>query len=228
MKLWKLFFVKSFLSFVALLTMENLHDRILLTANELFMRYGFRSVSMDDIARELGISKKTIYQSYQEKDELVRAIFRQHQAQWLKNAEHIKSTSADALEELLLFTDQVRQQLATINPSVLFDLYKYHRSVWNEWSEYKISIARRNVIETLERGIREGFFRPDLDPVIMAVMRMEQIEMSFNDHLFPASTFAIQKVHTQLFDHFLQGILTEKGRELYLKRKSILNSISPT
>lgn len=208
--------------------LEGLRDRILLTANELFMRYGFRSVSMDDIARELGISKKTIYQYYQEKEELVRGIFRQHQSQWLKNADHIKSSSVDALEELLLFTDQVRQQLATINPSVLFDLYKYHRSVWNEWSEYKNNIARRHVIETLERGMREGFFRSDLDPAIMAVMRMEQIEMSFNDHVFPASAFAIQNVHAQLFDHFLQGILTEKGRELYFKRKSTFHSISPT
>jgi len=180
---------------------------------------------MDDIARELGISKKTIYQYYPEKDELVRAIFRQHQSQWLKNADHIKTTSADAVEELLLFTDQVRQQLATINPSVLFDLYKYHRSVWNEWSEYKTSIARNHVIGTLERGIREGFFRADLDPTIMAVMRLEQIEMSFNDHLFPSSAFSIQKVHAQLFDHFLQGILTEKGRELYINRKTTYNTI---
>ena len=205
--------------------MEGIQERILLTANELFMRYGFRSVSMDDIARQLGVSKKTIYQYYEEKEELVRAIFRQHQSQWLKNAEHIKSSSADALEELLLFTDLVRQQLATINPSVLFDLYKYHRSVWDEWSTYKTNIARQHVIGTLERGIQEGFFRTDLDPAIMAVMRLEQVEMSFNDHLFPSSKFSIQKVHAHLFDHFLQGILTDQGRKLYANRKPTIQSI---
>jgi len=204
--------------------MEDVRQRILLTANELFMKYGFRSVSMDDISRQLGISKKTIYQYYQEKEELVREIFRQHQTQWLKNSEHIKASASDALEELLLFTDLVRQQLATINPSVLFDLYKYHRTVWNEWSEYKSKIARQNVIETLERGIREGFFRSDLDPSIMSVLRLEEIEMSFNDQLFPGSTFSIQKVHSQLFDHFLQGILTEQGRELYKSRQNIFTS----
>lgn len=204
--------------------MEDLRERILLAANELFMKYGFRSVSMDDISRNLGISKKTLYQFFPEKEELVRDIFRQHQNQWLKNSDQIKSTAQDALEELLLFTDLVRQQLATINPSVLFDLYKYHRSVWDEWSTYKVNIARQNMISTLERGVLEGFFRDDLDPLILAVLRLEQIEMSFNDQLFPSSLFPIQKVHAQLFDHYLQGILTEQGRVLYKSRQNIINA----
>jgi AcrR family transcriptional regulator len=188
------------------------------------MRYGFRSVSMDDISRELGISKKTIYQFYSEKEELVRAIFRQHQQQWLKNSERIKATASNAIEELLLYTDLVRQQVSTINPSLLFDLYKYHRTVWNEWSEYKSNIARKSVIDTLERGIREGYFRQDIEPSILAVMRMELIEMAFNDQLFPSSGFSIKKVHAQLFDHFISGLLTEKGRELYKDMNHILKT----
>lgn len=204
--------------------MEDLQGRILLTANELFMRYGFRSVSMDDISRNLGISKKTIYHFYPEKEELVRAIFHQHQSQWLINSEKIKSSANDALEELLLFTDLVRQQVSTINPSVLFDLYKYHRSVWEEWSAYKSNVARQNVTDTIERGIKEGIFRSDLEPVVMGIMRLEQIEMAFNDQLFPSSQFPIQKVHAHLFDHFIQGILTEKGRELYQERKNQINT----
>ncbi|MFZ9981108.1 MAG: TetR/AcrR family transcriptional regulator [Cyclobacteriaceae bacterium] len=204
--------------------MEDIQSRILLKANELFMRYGFRSVSMDDIAREMGVSKKTIYQYYPEKEELVRAIFRQHQQQWLKNSERIKATSTNAIEEILFYTDLVRQQVSTINPSLLFDLYKYHRSVWDEWSQYKANIARKSVIDTLERGIREGYFRADLDPVIIAVMRMEQIEMAFNDQLFPSAGFSVKKVHAQLFDHFISGLLTEKGRVLYQSMNHILKS----
>jgi len=204
--------------------MEDIQLHILLKANELFMRYGFRSVSMDDIAREIGISKKTIYQSYPEKEELVRAIFRQHQQQWLKNSERIKATSSNAIEEILLYTDLVRQQVSTINPSLLFDLYKYHRTVWNEWSEYKSNIARKSVVDTLERGMKEGYFRADLDPIIISIMRMEQIEMAFNDQLFPSSGFSVKKVHAQLFDHFISGLLTEKGRELYQSMNHILKS----
>lgn len=179
---------------------------------------------MDDIAREMGVSKKTIYQYYPEKEELVRAIFRQHQQQWLKNSERIKATSTNAIEEILFYTDLVRQQVSTINPSLLFDLYKYHRSVWDEWSQYKANIARKSVIDTLERGIREGYFRADLDPVIIAVMRMEQIEMAFNDQLFPSAGFSVKKVHAQLFDHFISGLLTEKGRVLYQSMNHILKS----
>lgn len=204
--------------------MEDYQSRILLKANELFMRYGFRSVSMDDIARETGVSKKTIYQFYPEKEELVRAIFRQHQEQWLKNSEIIKSNAKNAIEELLLYTDLVRQQVATINPSLLFDLYKYHRTVWNEWSEYKSNIARKSVIDTLERGKSEGYFRQDIDPFILAVMRMELIEMAFNDQLFPSAGFSIKKVHAQLFDHFISGLLTDTGRELYKNMNQILKT----
>src|SRR3954465_12012617 len=99
-------------------------ERILVKSNELFNRYGIRSVSMDDIAAQLGMSKKTLYQYYADKDELVNAVFEGmlslNKSQCLETA----SRGENAIDEVFLSFDMVREMLSTMNPSVLFDLQK--------------------------------------------------------------------------------------------------------
>lgn len=184
------------------------------------MRYGIRSVSMDDIARHLGISKKTIYQVYADKDELVFAVSRLHQDIWIAHTKEISSTSADAIEELLRYSVVLRQQLAEMNPSVMFDMYKFHRAAWDDFSEYKNKYMRSRVRESIVRGVREGYFRSDIDPDILATLRVEQVQLAFNDNVFPHGKFKLDRVQLQLFDHFVYGLLTEKGRARYESSKS--------
>jgi len=179
------------------------------------MRYGIRSVSMDDIARHLGISKKTIYQVYADKDELVFAVSRLHQDIWITSTEEITRTAADAIEELLRFSALLRQQLAEMNPSVMFDMYKFHRAAWEDFVQYKNKVMRARVRESIMRGISEGHFRVDINPEILATLRVEQVEMAFNDNIFPHSQYKLDQVQLQLFDHFVFGLLTEKGRARY-------------
>ena len=179
------------------------------------MRYGIRSVSMDDIARHLGISKKTIYQVYADKDELVFAVSRLHQDIWISHTQEISATAADAIEELLRFSVVLRQQLAEMNPSVMFDMYKFHRAAWDDFVDYKNKVMRARVRESILRGIGEGYFRGDIDAEILATLRVEQVEMAFNDNVFPHSHYKLDQVQLQLFDHFVFGLLTEKGRARY-------------
>ncbi len=199
--------------------MDEIKQKIIAGANELFMKYGIRSVTMDDIARHLGMSKKTIYQTFSEKDEIVSAGIKMHCNMWQKKSEDIANSSSNAIDELLKFSVVFREQMKKMNPNMLFDLFKYHRQTWDEWLTYKAHVIKQRVIDTINRGMTEGYFRPELNAEILGTMRVEQLEVAFNDSVFPHDKFNFEEVQMQLFNHFIYGCLTRKGMDLYEESK---------
>ena len=199
--------------------LEEIKQKIVSGANELFIRYGIRSVTMDDIARHLGMSKKTIYQSFSEKDEIVSMGMRMHCDMWARRSEEIVQSTTNAIEELLKFSLVFREQMKKMNPNMLNDLFKYHRATWEDWAKYKKDVIRQRILETLERGMRDGCFRKDLNKDILATLRVEQLELAFKDSVFPHDQFNFEEVQMQLFDHFVHGCLTRKGFDLYEETK---------
>ena len=199
--------------------MDETRSKIVVAANDLFMKYGIRSVTMDDIARYLGMSKKTIYQSFAEKDALVSAVNKLHQNMWEAESQKVKETTSNAIEELLQFSIIFRKALRTMNPSVMHDMFKYHRETWEDWNRYKQDVLRQRVTDTIVRGKLDGFFRAEVNEEILAIMRIEQIDLGFNDQLFPVGKFNFEEVQMQFFDHFIYGCLTHKGVEQYEKSK---------
>ncbi len=117
---------KSFHSFAADLEDMETADRIKQKAHDLVMQYGIRSVSMDDIAGALGMSKKTIYQYFSDKDELVEAVIKdkigENQSLCLKDKEKAK----DAIHEVFLAIEMMQEMFANMNPSVISDMEKFH------------------------------------------------------------------------------------------------------
>lgn len=194
-------------------------EKLLKGADELFMKYGLRSVSMDDIARHLGVSKKTIYQHFADKDEVVVSVAKSLMAKQKVQFESIASQSKNAVEEMVKISFCLKEDMKNINPSVLFDMQKYHQSAWNEWLDFKQKYIRQNIIRSLKKGIAEGYFRGDINLEILAVMRLEQVQMAFDNTIFPRDQFNIPEVQAQLFDHFIYGVFTEKGKKLYEKYK---------
>src|ERR671912_298765 len=112
-------------------------ERILLKSHELFNRYGIRSVSMDDIAAQLGMSKKTLYQYYTDKDELVDAIFSAVMNDNRKECLQDREQAENALHEVFLAYDMVQEMFTNMNPSLLYDMEKYHPAVFKKFQEYK-------------------------------------------------------------------------------------------
>jgi TetR/AcrR family transcriptional regulator, cholesterol catabolism regulator len=194
-------------------------EKLLKGADELFMKYGLRSVSMDDIARHLGVSKKTIYQHFADKDEVVVSVAKSLMAKQREQFEVIANSSKNAVEEMVKISFCLKEDMKNINPSVLFDMQKYHQAAWNEWLNFKQKYIRQNIIRSLKKGIAEGYFRDDINLNILAVMRLEQVQMAFDNSIFPRDQFNIPEVQAQLFDHFIYGVFTEKGKKLYEKYK---------
>lgn len=198
---------------------QDIKDRIMSGAGELFVRYGVRSVTMDDIAHHLGISKKTLYQHFADKDDIVTSSMEIYINKRCGEFEKVKAKVKDAIEELVVLSQRMRESLKSANSSLLYDIQKYHRNAWDAWMRYRNTYIRDSVIQNLREGIEQGFYRDDIQPEIIATIRLELIQLGFDERLFPQQQFSTAEVQEQLLDHFTQGILTTKGKKLYDKYK---------
>ena len=198
--------------------MEN-RERIQVKAYELFMRYGIRSVSMDDIAAQLGMSKKTIYQFFADKDELVSAVVEQEVGNMQQDCVRSSQKSRDAIHEIFLTMEQVSEQFRHLNPVVLYDLEKFHHPAYGKFLKYRNEFLLEIISANLKRGIQEELYRPELEVDIIARFRLESMMIAFNIDLYPTRKFDLRQVIMELFEHFLYGLVTLKGYRLIQKYK---------
>lgn len=194
-------------------------DRILQKAHELFYRYGVRSVSMDDIAVPLGMSKKTLYQYYQDKEELVGAVFLTVMEQNRTHCVRDVDVAENAIHEIFLAFDRVQEMFATMNPSILFELQKYHPRVYDQFKQFKNEFLYNIIRTNLERGLEEGLYREDIDIDVLTRFRLHSIMLSFNAEVFFADPTKMVHIEQQLLEHFLHGLATAKGTRLIQKYK---------
>jgi TetR/AcrR family transcriptional regulator, cholesterol catabolism regulator len=201
--------------------MEELETRekILEGTEVLFMKYGIRSVTMDDIARHLAVSKKTLYQHFADKDDLVYKMSEMYLVRSLNQYEEIAKSSKNSIEELSKISVRLKRDMENFNPSMLFDLQKYHPKAWGLYNDHKVKILSQSVVRNIRQGVADGYYRSDINPDIYAITRLMLIEAAFNPELFPRDKFNFVEVQTQLFDLFVHGLCTEKGKKLFQKYK---------
>lgn len=188
----------------------------------LFMRYGIKSVTMDDIARELGISKKTIYQHFSDKDDIINIATKRHIDMECEKMLEIGKTANNAVEHLHLISLRMRETFKNMNSAVLYDLKKYHKNAWNIFLDFKTNLIFNEVVNTLNSGIEEGYFRKEIDAGILATLRVAEIQMSFDQDYFSHEEYSLMEIQSHLLDHFIHGILTPKGLELFNTYKNQL------
>jgi AcrR family transcriptional regulator len=194
-------------------------ERILEKAHELFMRYGVRSVSMDDIAGQLGISKKTLYQFYTDKEELVDnslSIFlEENRKQCLAG----RQKAENAIHEVFQAFDMIEQIFTNMNPSIVYDLEKYHPAVSKKIQQHKRVFLYQVLKQNLERGIKEELYRPEINVDILTRFRIESMMLTFNSEIFPTNRTHFAEIQEEILEHFLYGIATIKGQKLIQKYK---------
>lgn len=194
-------------------------ERIVNKAHELFMRYGIRSVSMDEVANHLGISKKTIYQFYADKDALVEDVIdieiKANQCECILH----KQKSENAIQEIFMAVDMMLEVVSKINPTVLFDLEKYHPKAFKKHNEFKNNFLYTIIKENLDWGKAEGLYREELKTDILARFRLASIFLVFNPEFFPLGKHSLPGVITEITDNFLNGLVSAKGLKLIQKYK---------
>ena len=178
------------------------------------MRYGIRSITMDEIASQLGISKKTIYQFYTDKDEMVDGVVENHIRDNEEKCKRFREGSQDAVHEIIIAVVEMEEMLKVMSPLILYDLEKHHpksqRKLMNHFHRFMYVM----VIENLKRGIEQGLYRPELHLDIVAKHRLESAFMCFNQDVFPHGRYKISEVCRELALLFLHSISTEKGKKL--------------
>lgn len=195
----------------------DIRERIIKGCDDLFLRYGLKSVTMDDIAAHVSVSKKTIYQHFSDKNELINLVAKTHMEQELKDIEEIVANSENAIDEMFKISSYIKTSTQNMNPTVVFDCKKYYPKAYELFQEHKQVCIHDVVVANLKAGKEQGFYRKDFDEEILARLRMQEIEISFDFNIFPIGEFSFQVIQEELFNHFIMGIISPEGLKLWKK-----------
>lgn len=176
---------------------------------------------MDDIAKHLGMSKKTIYQFFSDKGDVVKSLLEKELVCNECEFKDIAGKSSNSIEEILQMMKHMQLMFSKMNPNLFYDLQKYHPESWQLFRSFKEKFIMEQVERNLIRGIEEGFYRKDINIKVIAKLRIEEVELAMSPHAFPPDKFQIADVQTSLLDHFLHGIVTIKGHKLINKYKQL-------
>ncbi|MDF2157078.1 TetR/AcrR family transcriptional regulator [Algoriphagus sp. CAU 1675] len=196
-----------------------MREKILEFAIGQFSTYGIRNVTMDDVARQLGISKKTLYQEFKDKKELLKETFEKKLQKDQEDMSFLIESEDGVIEHLVNLSKYMRESLSKINPIAILEIQKYFPDVWEIFERHKEGIIQKDLVFILEKGKTLGYFRSEIDSNILARLRVEQITSAFDPSNFQRNDFNLVDFQMQMLDHFLHGIFTEKGRQAYQTQK---------
>ncbi|MBD2752909.1 TetR/AcrR family transcriptional regulator [Spirosoma validum] len=185
-------------------------ERIIAEARQLFNHLGVKTVRLEDIAQQLGISKKTVYQHFDSKEELVRLMLETQLNENLREANAIHKQVADPIASALLIWDRLSHYRRTVNPNLLRDIERHYPTVWHLFQSFRTEYINTILIANLHEGIEQGLYRTDLDETVIAWLWADQ---SQRETPYDHSDVAIKH-------HFVRGLLTQKGLYLYEAIKS--------
>jgi TetR/AcrR family transcriptional regulator, cholesterol catabolism regulator len=196
-------------------------EKILTGAKELFYKYGIKNITMDEIARHLAISKKTIYFAFPDKDNLVNSLMLRDLKANHKEFDEIFEKSENVVDEVFTIMKKMTEIFSNCNPVMYYDLQKFYPQTWKLFTDFREKFILSHVERSIESGKKDGLVRLDANTKILAHLRMEEIAMALSGTTFPQDKFNMLDVQLMLAEHFLYGICTLKGHKLINKYKEI-------
>jgi TetR/AcrR family transcriptional regulator, cholesterol catabolism regulator len=193
-------------------------------AYDKFKRLGIRNITMDDIAQDLGISKKTIYQHFTDKDALVNALMHDELSSNKACCIADRQKAENAIHEIFLALTMMQQTFADIKPTFLHELKKYYFKAYQEFELFKKDFLFNIVKDNLDRGMQEGLYRSDINTEILSAIRLETMTLIFNENFSLVGKYTILEIENEVLSHFLFGIATTKGLKLIEKYKKQITS----
>jgi len=193
-------------------------QKIIEKVSQLYEQYGIKSVTMDDVARELGMSKKTLYNYVSNKDDLVSHYIEYVTHQRRCNVEDIKKQDLNAIEELFEVNWHVIQMLKHYNPSTDYDLKKYYPHHYSRLREIRQNNMLQAVKENIIKGKQEGLYRQELDENIIARVHVSRIENSFANEMFDISEMITWRFIREMMAYHVRGIANEKGVDFFHRK----------
>jgi AcrR family transcriptional regulator len=204
--------------------MDNKAKEIFIQAAELFTKYGVKSLTMDDIARQLGISKKTLYQHVDNKKDLVRKSIEVHIDGEECAMMNQLDSSGNAIDELMSMTRLVGSQMKDMHPSVIFDLKKYHTDAYKCLVDHRDQFIYSNIKRNIENGVKSGLYRDNINPEILTRLYLSMVNVILDPQHNTLSNYSNAEVYIEMIRYHIRGIASAKGRD-YLKEKFKQESI---
>jgi hypothetical protein len=198
--------------------MEKDINFILEQSYRLFFKYGVRSVTMDDIAREIGISKKTLYHHVADKEELLQKVIYSEFVKHEKRHAAVYDQKNNAIEQLLELNRVLNETHKEINPAVEYDLKKYHPRLYTEFRNIRHDCIKKWIRMNLQKGIEENLYRNDLNVEIITLLHVTTIETVAELKIFTEEGIDTSLVIYELFVYHLRGICSKEGIKYLEKR----------
>jgi AcrR family transcriptional regulator len=195
----------------------DVKEKIVCGAQKMFIKFGIRSITMDMIAEDLGISKRTIYENFKDKDELLISCIENGISSSKKDAEEILRNSVNVIEAMTKLVKYHVKILKTINPLFMHDIKKYYAEVNDNLLADQNKHSINMLVNLLNRGIHEGLFRKEINVTIVATSLFEQFKIIGNNDIYPEDQFSKAELYENIVVNFMRGIATQEGHAMIEK-----------
>lgn len=195
---------------------EDIKQRIIEEAFKLFSQFGIKNVTMDEIARQMGASKKTIYQYFDSKEELV---YYTTDMQIQTKICQMGNEDENPIKHLFEIIEDGKDLLSKLNPMVFRDLQKHYPKSWQLFIDFNKNHCEVLLKKQIQQGIAMGYFRKDINLDILIALRLIEMELPFNQTYYPSSKFSVSQVMFEMSEHFIYGLCTEKGHQMIQEYK---------
>lgn len=201
--------------------MDNKDREILKTVLGLYSKYGIKSVTMDDVSRELGISKKTLYNFVNDKNELVEKVI---EFQCAERAHLMNSLNLDelpALEEIVEVSRMINKMIGEFSPSFQYDLSKYYSPIYKRMIKENRESMAHSMLQNLKKGKKEGYYRSEINEEVIVNMHISNMENLVEIGFYNLQKESPEEIQREIFDFHMHAFLNPKGLKEY---KRLLNS----
>lgn len=190
---------------------KQMREELLESISELFLKYGLRSTSMDDICSHLKISKKTLYQLFSNKDDVVEQVMlhRRNNHKTQKDLEELRKHNSIAM--MLSIKDHIINGINSRMPANLFDLKKYHPEVYHRVNEINNSFIHRLLNELINKGIEDGYFRNEINREVQVYLFVKQMSFLGEPEMFSEFLYPVEIVVSTIVENVIRSFATPKG-----------------
>ncbi|MGB0849901.1 MAG: TetR/AcrR family transcriptional regulator [Bacteroidia bacterium] len=192
-------------------------QKILKGADKLFMRVGIKSVSMNDLARELGISKKTIYKHFKDKEDLIDNVIDADVKSDINACLACTKIEGNSIRKMIEISKHISSSHQDLNPAVIYDLKKYYPAQWQKMVDLQEKFIQESIKANLEQGIMDGLYRTDVNSGIISSIYRHLVQAVMTILAHPDNTDSFQTLHRQMIKYHLYGVCTQKGLQ-YLEK----------
>jgi len=200
-------------------------EKILEKVSALYRKYGIKSVTMDDVAHQLGISKKTLYQHVSDKTELVEKVVEHTRICNFSGMENMEGDSENAIEQLIEVSQRVNALMKDHSPSYEYDLRKYYPDIFGKLMSARRKLMYESMIKNIRQGKMEGIYREELDEEIISKLHLLRMENIQSSEIFKEEEMQSSKFFRELFVYHIHGLATLKGLEVLKKNMEKLNQL---